>query len=324
MQSTFEGSGINSLSLDSMKGYLSKSISSINKNKLNGLKAEVEFRNYLNTLGYGDHVSVGGWIARSEGAGTFGHHVVVLFPETILPGVEYAPDRPLPNPSHGLHTICSTFHQIGIHSYFCTPVVLSENEPLSIKWKCVQLGLPTQQSFAPFPESLRGFTPRQRRHNFLAGKSDVSSVPELSIPEEFSKEHLRVNFKNYFMAEISDIDGVLWGNQYTYPLEIKEKTAGTDRQVGDYFGLDVGPFVKLAFYAAKRGNLHSLFIVREIDDSDHRNLINWWFITFEKLAQYAGWTPIGGGQNMRGGSSSVIKIPKSEFEELNANALGKL
>jgi hypothetical protein len=94
--------------------------------------------------------------------------------------------------------------------------------------------------------------------------------------------------------------------------------------MGDYFGIDVGPFVKLSFYAAKRGNLHSIFVVREIEDTTTRKLANWWFITFEKMAQYAGWTPISGGTNMRGGASSVIKIPKSQFTALNAETLQQL
>ena len=107
-------------------------------------------------------------------------------------------------------------------------------------------------------------------------------------------------------------------------VEIKEKTPGNDNKVGDFFGIDVGPFVKLAFYAAKKGNLHSLFFVREIDDTINRNLVNWWFITFDTLAQYASWVPIAGGRSMQGGASSVVKIPKAEFTLLTANNLANL
>jgi len=107
-------------------------------------------------------------------------------------------------------------------------------------------------------------------------------------------------------------------------LEIKEKTSGTDNKLGEYFGLDVGPFVKLALYAAKKGNLHSLFFVREINNTDDRQLVNWWFITFDKLAQFASWQPQGGGMNMQGGGSAVVKIPKSEFTALTVAALNDL
>ena len=140
----------------------------------------------------------------------------------------------------------------------------------------------------------------------------------------FTKEHLRVAFQNQFMCEMSDIDGIFWGQQYTYPIEIKEKTAANDSKLGDYFGLDVGPFVKLAFYAAKKGNLHSLFFVREINNTIDRELVNWWFIAFDKLAQYASWVPMGGGINMQGGGSTVVKIPKSEFSQVSLENLNLL
>jgi len=313
-----------SLSIQAMESYLSHSISSLNRNKLHGLLAEIDFRNYINSLGFHERVSVGGWIVRNTGAGTFAHDTVVFFPNTIVPDVDYPPTSQLPDPGHGLHTICSTFHQLGIGSYFCTPVVNIDENPLSIQWHSVQLGLPTQQPYSPFPVDLPDFTPRSRRYNFLQSNTDVSLIPENSMPEEFSKEHLRVSFQNRYMAEISDIDGILWGEQYTYPIEIKEKTPASDNKIGEYFGLDVGPFVKLAFYAAKRGNLHSIFIVREINDVESRELVNWLFITYDQLAQYASWVYRGGGTNMLGGQSSVVRIPKSEFQVLNGDTIKQL
>lgn len=307
-----------------MQGYLERSISSLNQNKLRGLMAEIEFRTYLNSLGFADNVSVGGWIARTVGSGIFGHHTVVMFPHAIQPGIDYPATNALPEPSHGLHTICATFHQIGIHSYFCAPIVNSADDPASIRWNAVQLGLPTQQPYEPFPDNIAGFHPRTRAYTHLRYHTDVSGIPIQAVPDEFSKEHLRVTFQQRWMSEISDIDGILWGHQYTYPIEIKEKTAAPDDKLGDWFGLDLGPFVKLAFYAAKRGNLHSIFVVREIGDVTTRNLVNWWFITFERLASFASWNPQSGGASMTGGRSTVVKIPKAEFQELNARTLAEL
>ena len=82
--------------------------------------------------------------------------------------------------------------------------------------------------------------------------------------------------------------------------------------------------MKLAFYAAKRGNLHSIFVVREIDDPEVRNLLGWWFITFDTMAQYASWVFTGGGRNMAGGASAVVKIPRAEFQPLNQHTLAAL
>lgn len=312
------------ISLEAMKAYLNRSISSMNSNKLNGLLAEIDFRKHLTSLGFGERVSPGGWIARTKGPGIFGSKTVAFFPETILPAIDYPSGRELPVPRHGLHTICATFHQSGISGYSCSPVVESDNNVETIKWQCVQLGLPQQQQYQAFPDSMVGFTRRGRKHNFLCSHSDVAGVPDDAVPDEFTKEHLRVTFQNRYMAEVSDIDGILWGNQYTYPVEIKEKTPATDADMGEYFGLDVGPFVKLAFYAAKRGTLHSIFVVREVSDQTTRNLVAWWYITFERLAQYASWVMRAGGKSMTGGRSAVVRIPKCEFTPLTRENLMSL
>jgi hypothetical protein len=313
-----------SLSTDQMRLYLSKSIASLNPNKLNGLLAEVDFRNYLRQIGFADHVSIGGWIVRSEGQGAFGHNTIVIFAETIMPGNDYGQNRQLPRPDDGLHTICATYHQIGIHSYYCCPVIEINDDPDSIVWYAKQLGVPTEQNYQEFPGDLRGFNKRTKRYKFLRNHTNVNGIALASIPEEFTKEHLRINLQSRYMSEISDIDGIFWGEIKTYPIEIKEKTVAHDNRVGDYFGLDAGPFVKLAFYAAKQGNFNSLFVVREIDDMTTRNLNNWWFITFNQMAQFASWTPISGGKSMTGGRSSVIKIPRSEFQLLNRDNLNNL
>lgn len=315
------------VSVEHIKGYLSKSLSSMNRNKVRGLIAEVELRKHIENLGYGDRVSAGGWIARSVRYGEgyeFGDNTVALFPETVLPEKDYGLWRNLPQPEPGLHTICSTMHQIGIRSFYSAPEFRNSANPETVQWKLIQLGVPGHTEYQPMDSAIRGFSTRERKYNFLRYKSDVTDIPASSLPDEFTKELLRVSFQTAYMAEISDIDGILWGQQHTYPLEIKEKTPAEDRKLGEYFGLDVGPFVKLAFYAAKRGNLHSIFVVREIDNEEDRQLVEWRYITFEVLAQYASWVFGGGGMNMQGGQSSVVKIPKSRFRVLNRKALESL
>lgn len=313
------------LSIDAMRNYLARSIASLNLNKLRGLLAEVDLRRYLVELGFGDRISRGGWIARREGSGEFGHRTAVFFPETLQAGIDYPVSRPLPAPDLGLHTICATFHQTGIAAYFCAATVAQNGDPLTVQWQAVQLGLPVQQQFQSFPECVAGlFRQRPRPYNFLRYYGDVSAIPEDAVADEFSKENLRINFQTRFLAEVADVDGIFWGQQFTYPLEVKEKTVAADNRLGPYFGLDVGPFVKLAFYAAKHGNLHSLFVVREIANVDTRELVQWWFITFDQLAQYASWIQRSGGTSMTGGASSVVRIPRSEFQTLDPDHLNTL
>lgn len=307
-----------------MLNYLNISLSSINQNKINGILAEIDLRNTLSQFNFGTRISQGGWIMRNVGNGTFGHSTIVIFPQTIQPNTRYVVGRNLPDPELGLHTICSTMHQIGVHSYYAVPSISITNDTSSITWNIKQLGIPYPVDYTPLNETIRNFQERNKRYNFLRYHSNASIIPANSIPDEFTKEHIRVTFQSEFMSEISDIDGILWGQQYTYPIEIKEKTVAFDKKIGYFFGIDVGPFVKLAFYAAKKGNLHSLFFVREIDNTTNRQLINWWFITFERLATFASWIPKGGGTNMSGGRSTVVQVPRSEFSLLTRENISAL
>lgn len=74
----------------------------------------------------------------------------------------------------------------------------------------------------------------------------------------------------------------------------------------------------------KERNLHSMFVVREITDTESRGLKQWWFITFERLAQFASWNQQGGGTNMQGGGSTVVKIPKDQFLPMSKAELDRL
>lgn len=312
------------------RAYLSQSLASgrvgaVNQNKVNGLLAEVDFREHLRSIGFAERVSLGGWIARRVGAGEFGAETVALFPEICTDPAQLVEGRSVTEPSRGLHTICSTFHQIGIRSFFCSLQISDASDPSTYRWQALRLGTPVDEGWQSLEAALAPYLgARTRAYNYLRYQTNTDRIPDACVTEEFLKEHLRVSVCMPYMAEVSDVDGILWGNEKTYPLEIKEKTAASDGKLGEYFGIDVGPFVKLAFYAAKRGNLHSLFVVREITDTETRRLRQWWFIPFDRLAQFASWNQQGGGRNMLGGSSTVVRIPKDRFTALTEAELDRL
>jgi hypothetical protein len=316
---------MSTIDLNQMRVFLSQSISSTNQNKLRGTVAEIDFRNHLAQLGFAGRVSMGGWVIRRKRNNAFGHTPLALFPEVVDPASQYPVGR-TPAPPIGLHAVCNRLHQNGIQSYFRAATIQTPNDHSTLTWQALQLGIPSQPQYVPVIQMLGtlGHVARTRVHNFLRHNTNTQTIPDQAVPEEFSKEHLRVSMENSFLAEISDIDGVFWGQQITYPLEIKEKTVAQSPDLGPFFGLDLGPFVKLAFYAAMGGQLHSIFVVREIDDVQQRNLVQWWFITFAQLARFASWVPQGGGTNMGGGTSSVVKIPRQEFQPLNAETLAQL
>ncbi|WP_342359019.1 hypothetical protein [Terrarubrum flagellatum] len=236
------------LSLAHMEAYLSKSLTSLNQNKLNGLRAEIDFRTLIAKLGFERRVSAGGWLLRNT-RGNFGHHIVAVFPHVIEPNRDYSGTPTTSNIPTNLHTICATFNQLGIKSYYAHPIIDSAG---AIEWKFVRLGVPHIDSFVSATDLIAGFHKRPRHYNFLRYQTDASQIDRVHLPDEFSKENLRIFLSSLIMCEIVDIDGIIWGERHTYPIEIKEKTAAPDPNMGEFFGLDVGPFVKLAFYAAKK------------------------------------------------------------------------
>jgi hypothetical protein len=308
------------LALADMQGYLSRSLSSVNQNKLNGLNAEIDFRRYVGSLGYAPNVSPGGWISRSVRVNGFGSSTLAIFPETIIPGTPYPASRIFPAPQHRLGAVANALHAIGIKPYYCCPVVNVAGDATSVSWSARDLSPTSVGTFNAFPGCINGFAPRVARYKFLRYKSNSAIIPGYAVPDEFSKENLRVIFQTAFFNELSDIDGIIWGKSKVYPIELKEKTSANDPNLGDWFGIDIGPFTKLAYYAAKKGNLDSLFIVREIVDVKTRELKRWWYIRFEELASYASWVHRSGGRGMGGGLSAVVRVPKSQFHVLDAAA----
>ena len=242
---------------EDMKKFLGKSLSSVNSNKINGTLAEIDLRDYLKSLGYGEMISPGGWIFRSVrhgGTGRFASSHVALFPETVQAWKDYPPPVGIPNIPHSLLAVAISLRQIGVESYYCVPYFPRSQEPEKVEWTLFEMGSPSH-GVKDLSSAMKNFPSRTSRYNFLRYSSDPSVIPQSSLPVEFTKELLRVSVSGFYIAEVSDIDGVFWGKNIAYPLEIKEKTMASDRKIGDYFGIDVGPFTKLAFYAARRASL---------------------------------------------------------------------
>jgi hypothetical protein len=348
-----DGGGMHSLSLDDMRTFLFKSVSSssktkvLNQNKVNGMLAEIAFRDHITSLGFGPKVSPGGWLIRSVRVAQFGAATIALFPEVVEPGIDYPPTRALAPPPPHLQPVGVSFQRIGIPSYLCratitrpTPAATAPATSKSaakkaeraaakimgswLSWQCYQLGQPSVQQYLSLTSVLSPFKSRTTSYQPLHFFTNVAKIPDIAVPTQFSAEALRVAVQIPIFCEMSDIDGVLFGARFTYPLEIKEKTAAHDDDMGAYFGIDVGPFAKLAYYAAQQGQMQSIFIVHEIQDTTSRSHVAWWYITFDELARSASWQPRGGGTNMKGGASTVVRIPKCKFKVLDTAALASL
>ena len=77
------------LTVADMRQYLSKSISSLNQNKLNGILAEIDFRKHLENLGFSNRISLGGWIVRNVRDNNIAHHTSVFFPDIMKTDEDY-------------------------------------------------------------------------------------------------------------------------------------------------------------------------------------------------------------------------------------------
>jgi len=310
------------LSIDQMRQFLSRSYSSVNRNKVNGIYAEVAFYNHLAGLGYGDKLSPGGWIIRPTRVARFGLGSVAVFPDGVPAGKELPVDRLAPPIPPSVEHAATFLRHAGIATYFCYPV--EEGGPL--RWIGVKRGDASPPPASDILHLLeRSFVQQMRFYNYLRHHSDVTPLNDEAILEQFPLESLRIYIRTKYYAEISDIDRLIWGQQTIYPVEVKEKTRPpSDRNIGDWFGLDVGPFTKLAFFKAWYGQLDALFVVREIKSETDRSLVQWWVTNTTDIAKYASWVFSGGGPNMAGGASAVIKVPIHAFRPLDETLMAAL
>jgi hypothetical protein len=50
-----------------------------------------------------------------------------------------------------------------------------------------------------------------------------------------------------------------------YPIKFKSKTSLINASLGDWFGIDIGPFSKLSFYVSLSNNMEALYFIEEVD-----------------------------------------------------------
>lgn len=308
------------LSRDEMLGFLAQAYSSVNTNKLNGIRAELDFGQYVSNLGFAERSTPGGWIMRPNRVGSFGAaRAVALFPLPVTSDGAPAPDTA--TISTGVRAIAPHLQGANIDTYLCA---MASNGD----WMATLVGRPTEEAPARIVDLLsERFIKRKTAYNFLRYKHDPASLGSFSdrdLSSLYAIESLRVQVATHYFAEASDIDTLLWGTSRVYPIEVKEKTRAEAPDIGPWFGLDVGPFAKLAFYAAWYQRFSSLFVVREIADVTSRSLVKWWVIDFDTIAKRASWVQRAGGKNMSGGASAVVRIPLDSFQAFDAEYLKTL
>jgi hypothetical protein len=137
-----------------------------------------------------------------------------------------------------------------------------------------------------------------------------------TISELFWFEYARYYCQIDYLISNNDLDLFIIGESGTpYPVEVKSKSPVVDGNIGDWFGLDVGPFAKMAFFTSNNMQTDALYIVQEVDEE--RNHVDWLGIKFTELVKSCSWVIQAGGQGMSGSGSSTIKVPKLSFKKLS-------
>ncbi len=306
------------------------------ENKIKGILAEVRFKSFLleNKI---DYVS-GGWLVIPGNCSQ-----TPLAPREkicILP-LKHSFTWQEPNIENQIFSVAeinahSHFSQVGIKTYFAKPTSINEQQfeipkqragkikakyPISYKLDLLSLSnlsSPTLEDpskiFSLFPKRSNNIGLRCQK----TGRIDTSQAP-WTIPKVVSDlfwfEYARYYFQRDYLLSNNDLDMFIMGkNRTAYPVELKSKKPAFDKSLGVWFGIDVGPFAKLAFFTANSLKSEALFVVEEISDSGQT--ANWLGLKFTDLVKSCSWVGIGGGKGMMGGMSTTLKIPKAAFTPL--------
>ncbi|MGN2271670.1 hypothetical protein [Priestia megaterium] len=315
--------------------FLETQWSSINDNKERGILAEIRFMNYLNSVPtLYDYLIQGGWIitpSKNTIVSTPTHHRIVIIP--IIKKFSWT-RASLPNNSSAQVIAHSFFRQVGMRVYFAEPDPSPSrsleknfqipqrptyNRSYNLKFKEVGAsGLVD----VPIADVMRNFVKRKGNlgiKTYRTGRIKRKIAPWNNpkiVTELFWKDYTRYFLQREYLVSNNDLDFFLVSKTgKSYPVELKSKTPALDKNTGDWFGIDVGPFSKLSHFVSLSNNMDALYVVEEVDD-DYRH-IEWWGIRFSDLLKGCYWVQQGGGTGMTGGRSTTIKVPKNIFEPLN-------
>lgn len=317
--------------------FLETQWSSITANKIKGINAEIRFEAYLNSpviRPLFDYIIPGGWILSPEknthiNPTTKGRIAILPIPTSFswTQGL-----NPIPFTAQVLAE--SYFKQVGITTYFAE---FNTNGQSQIE---NAFALPAKRNY-PIPYSLNfykigangliqvplvnvttNFTGRSGLRGMRAyplnriDRNDPVWNNTSTVTELFWKEYARYFLHRQFLVSSNDLDFFIVGKSgKAYPIEFKSKMVAVDSSIGDWFGIDVGPFSKLSFFVSLSNNMEALYFIEEVDANG--NTIEWWGIKFSELLKTCHWVSQSGGTGMGGGASVTIKVPKVSFQILN-------
>lgn len=307
-----------------------------NENKMKGILAELRLKEFLTQ--HNHHFISGGWImipgttSRSE--------TPTLDKLCILPRKHSFTWEDTNNNRNSLSlaelSAYNYFRQVGLTVLFANPVDIDETQfelpspavgrvrakyPRSYELQLQKVSntglttVTTEDAFSRFPQRNGNRGIQCKRTNWIPQGNAPWNHPSL-VSDLFWFEYSRYFFKVNYLISNNDLDLFIIGSSgASYPVELKSKTPANDPSLGDWFGIDMGPFAKLSFFTSNAMNTDALYVVEEVDNDG--NHLEWYGIKFTDLVKSCSWVGRSGGQGMTGSASSTYKIPKSAFSSLH-------
>jgi len=317
--------------------FLETQWSSINDNKIKGILAELAFKSFLNQQGI--HFIPGGWIM-SPGNKTItqvpAREKVCLLPRNAPFSWQAASTNAAAPVTPAEISAYNYFRQVGVTTYLVCPSNIVEADfaipqpshravrasyPKSYHLDFMSISPNGQLQSNPVATVFQAFPVRNGNSGLRC--SQLNRIAASQAPWNDSEAIARLfwfEYTRYFVQIdylVSNIDGIhfiIVPSGSCIPVELKSKTVANDTLLGDWFGIDMGPFAKLAFFTANSMNTDALYVVQEVDSD--RNHVEWYGIRFTELVKSCSWVWQAGGKGMMGGASSTYKIPKAAFTQL--------
>jgi hypothetical protein len=315
--------------------FLETQWSGINQNKIKGIKSEIRLEQYLasdpiRTL-YRSIIP-GGWIL-APGKN------LIIDPVTkgriaIIPiCTAFSWSGSIKNqPMEALIKAESYFGQVGIETYFAEfdtkkdpqiedSFIVPTPRNYITSYEMNFYRILHEREEVPELQVMRYFPPRNDNRGLKVRKSEIAAdhspwTDPALVTNLFWKEYVRYYLQKKYLISSNDMDFFIVGlSGKAYPIELKSKTASVDKSLGDWFGIDIGPFSKLSFFVSLSNNMEALYFVEEVDENG--NTCEWWGVKFSELLKYCFWVPQSGGKSMGGTSSSTVKVPKVIFKKLS-------
>lgn len=300
-------------------------------NKARGMVAEIAFGDFLRAelpptavAKYFD----GAWIVSPKVANSLQYrYAIFVLPQLFADEPSLAQTIHALEQNRGQQALYSFLHRNGV-GIVVVGAIATEAHTQEIQW--VNFGYQAEQ-LVRYPEAEPFASwPRGRGRaslNKIAWNNDVlarfqavnqQDLTAMTLRQAFFYSHLKKELK-IPLDDPYDVDGFLISYLgHVLPVEIKEKSATQEGK----FGIDAGRILMMLRFCLA-SNKNALYVIRQVDDSADRNLINWRYITLSDMVMGASWNLQAGGAGMGGGATQTVMLSGALFNSFSTDTLSE-